>query len=113
MLNKKSIVEEIDSIEEQIKKLENLKSQKVELLKKENLLDFYTWCKYGDKENYEWIIGSDKAPLIYQLVEECERYRTVTLDDILEWSADWDEEEIEKLEIELMKLNFSSMVIDW
>ena len=114
MINKEEILKELKEIDEHIKGLCILKATKVEQLKERGLLDFDTWYKYADKEHLLWLVGEDEAPLIREIVEDCERYETVTLDDILDLTEDFEDEEYEKkIKAELMKLNFGSMIIDW
>ena len=114
MINKEEILKELKEIDEHIEGLCILKATKVEQLKERGLLDFNTWCKYADKEHLTWLVRKDEAPLIHELVEDYERYMTVTLDDILYVAEDFEDEEYEKkIKAELMKLNFGSMVIDW
>lgn len=114
--------------QEKILKLEDLKKQ-IEDMEREvrylveeidkSKLDFDTWVRLFPKNDYEWIISRDEAPVLRSFVDDwIERYQTIGLDSILDIIEDMevddpDSEDLFNLKQELMTLNFGSMVCDW
>ena len=114
--------------QEKILKLEDLKKQ-IEDMEREvrylveeidkSKLYFDTWVRLFPKNDYEWIISRDEAPVLRSFVDDwIERYQTIGLDSILDMIEDMevddpDSEDVFNLKQELMTLNFGSMVYDW
>lgn len=103
----------LEGIEEQIKDLQRQKEKYIDELKEEGKLTFDLWLEYANKEHHIFLLGEDEAPLIREMVWDCNRYETITVYDVLDWAEDWENEDLESLKKELMNNNFGSMVADW
>ena len=117
MDNKESLIKELEYCTKRVEEIKGL------LLSMDN--SFSNWIKYADKQHYSCIIDKKDAPIFYKYYIEAvdfERYSTDTLDSVIEWLDDCEEELIEesgdeniidKIQQELINLNFGSMEFDW
>ena len=117
MDNKESLIKELEDCTKRVEEIKGL------LLSMDNSFD--NWLVYAEKKDYRFITDKEEAPIFYEHYIDArnwERYSTVDLDNILEWLDDCEEELIEesddeniidKIQQELMDLNFGSMEFDW
>lgn len=99
-------------IEEWIKQEENREPKTIEELE-----------KYPFKNNYSWVIRKEESAILHHLLMDRwydgNRYETITLNDILERleygleEYDYEQEEVDEIHKELIRMKFGSMVYDW
>jgi hypothetical protein len=117
MKNKESLIKELENCTKRVKEIKEI------LLSMDNGFD--NWLKYAEKEDYSFLISEKKAPIFYKYfidIRGFDRYSTVNIEDVLDWLDDCEEELIEKsddeniidkIQQELIDLNFGSMEFDW
>ena len=112
-MNKEELIKELEQCENRAKEIRGILSK--------DTSDIDTWFKFAEKEDHRWVIDEDNAPLLRKLMDKqyIERYKTIDLDDILNWIGEAEEDdEIDEetkngIYKELMTNNIGSMVYDW